>query len=125
MLRFASLLTLLPVVGLLGQSPVLVTIGDSAGGARYTIIRRLAAASQPDSALVRGVGRATFRIFPHDSAATIVRSDDPGGAPVHVRVSSASGTLSGTGAVVAVRVVGDSVSIEAHDRAFPIPFRRP
>jgi hypothetical protein len=117
MLRLASLLTLLPVACLFGQSgtPVRVMIGDSASTDRYQIIRGADTTAAAGVPRLRGVGVASFVLSTRDTSTTTVLSDDPS-RPVHVRVSAPQGPLTAVGALVIVHVVGDSVSIEARAR---------
>ena len=68
-------------------------------------------------------GPNDFQLFPRDSAPIIVRGED--GTPVHVSVSSAAGTVSAIAAVVSVHLDTNGVDVEARDRPFFTPVRRP
>lgn len=123
MLRRVCLwLLVLPVSALGAQSGagVRVTIGDSAGTDRYELVvgrQASAGALQPTKHLV---GAGVLVMTARDSGSLTIRTDDPA-LPVHVRVESGTSRLSAVGAVVIVRVVGDSASIEARDRSFLTP----
>jgi hypothetical protein len=124
MIRVASIFVLLPVLGAFAQSPVRITIDDSAHTTRYQIVRSTDSTTRPDARPINGVGSVVFDVPRGESSVVTVTSDSPGAA-VHVRVSSSTGELSGTGSRVIVRVLRDSVSIDARDRSLPTPVRQP
>ena len=123
------LLLACPVASLTAQATrVRVTIGDRPGHEAYQIVTsgRLRAAlenpSVPGSKLYAR-GQTEFLLEPGMSDSVTVFTADSL-APVRVSVSNGRAAVTAVGAIVTVRALGDSLSVETRDRSFLPPSTR-